>query len=101
MIASTVGFDGVLRFDTSKPDGTPQKLLDVSRLFALGWRPQIALREGLQQTYTWLSGTRGHIGLNDKTVCNACPNLLCLPVPSGLHKGSAQLLSAILSAMLE
>ena len=53
MIASTVGFNGALRFDTSKPDGTPRKLLDVSRLFALGWRPQIAMREGLQQTYTW------------------------------------------------
>jgi GDP-L-fucose synthase len=48
-----VGFEGELRFDTSKPDGTPRKLLDVGRLFALGWRPQISLREGLRQTYAW------------------------------------------------
>ncbi len=53
MIAQTVGFEGDLRFDTSKPDGTPQKLLDVNRLFALGWRPQISLSEGLRQTYAW------------------------------------------------
>jgi GDP-L-fucose synthase len=53
MIASTVGFSGELRFDTSKPDGTPRKLLDVGRLFAFGWRPQISLAEGLRQTYAW------------------------------------------------
>jgi GDP-L-fucose synthase len=53
MMASMVGFSGELRFDTSKPDGTPRKLLDVSRLFDLGWRPQISLREGLRQTYAW------------------------------------------------
>ena len=53
MIASTVGYTGALTFDVSKPDGTPQKCLDVSRLFALGWRPRIALAEGLRQTYDW------------------------------------------------
>jgi GDP-L-fucose synthase len=53
MMASMVGFSGALRFDPSKPDGTPRKLLDVSRLFAFGWRPQISLREGLRQTYAW------------------------------------------------
>jgi GDP-L-fucose synthase len=52
-IAETVAFQGELTFDTSKPDGTPRKLLDVSRLFALGWRPQISLFDGLQQTYAW------------------------------------------------
>ncbi len=52
-VAETVGFTGELNFDTSKPDGTPRKLLDVSRLFALGWRPQISLPEGLRQTYEW------------------------------------------------
>ena len=40
-------------FDTSKPDGTPRKLLDVSRLFALGWQPSIDLRRGLAETYAW------------------------------------------------
>ncbi|ETW92697.1 MAG: hypothetical protein ETSY1_42535 [Candidatus Entotheonella factor] len=53
LIASTVGFQGELKFDTSKPDGTPQKLLDVNRLFGLGWRPRISLLEGLRQTYRW------------------------------------------------
>src|SRR3954447_10834125 len=53
LVADIVGFDGELVFDTSKPDGTPRKLLDVSRIHALGWRAEIALREGLEQTYAW------------------------------------------------
>ena len=47
LIKEVVGFDGDLSFDTSKPDGTPRKLLDTSRLTALGWQPKIALREGI------------------------------------------------------
>jgi len=42
-----------LRFDSSKPDGTPQKLLDVSRLHAMGWHARIPLREGIAATYDW------------------------------------------------
>jgi GDP-L-fucose synthase len=42
-----------LRFDSSKPDGTPRKVLDVSKLNALGWKPSIALRDGIEQTYRW------------------------------------------------
>lgn len=53
LIAEIVGFTGDIVFDPSKPDGTPRKLLDVSRLFALGWRPSIPLREGIAQTYRW------------------------------------------------
>ena len=48
-----VGFKGELRFDTSKPDGTPGKLLDVSKLFSLDWRPSIELRQGIETTYRW------------------------------------------------
>jgi GDP-L-fucose synthase len=48
-IAGVVGFKGALRFDTSKPDGTPRKLLDVSRMFALGWRPSTDLRRGIER----------------------------------------------------
>jgi len=48
-----VRFDGELVFDASKPDGTPRKLMDVSRLKALGWQPHITLEPGLQQTYQW------------------------------------------------
>jgi GDP-L-fucose synthase len=51
MIMSAVGLEGRLRFDRAKPDGTPRKLLDVSRLQALGWRARIALPEGLRATY--------------------------------------------------
>jgi GDP-L-fucose synthase len=53
LVKETVGFEGKIVFDTSKPDGTPRKLLDVSRLFALGWRPRIDLRRGLAETYAW------------------------------------------------
>ena len=53
LTAEIVGFEGEVRYDTSKPDGTPRKLLDVSRLRALGWSPKISLREGIAQTYRW------------------------------------------------
>ncbi|HTW73941.1 MAG TPA: GDP-L-fucose synthase [Steroidobacteraceae bacterium] len=53
LIAGVVGFQGELRFDPSRPDGTPRKLLDVSRLTALGWRPRIGLAQGLASTYAW------------------------------------------------
>jgi len=53
LVAEVVGYEGELRFDPSKPDGTPRKLLDVSRIHALGWRAQIGLRQGVAQTYAW------------------------------------------------
>lgn len=53
LIKDIVGFEGDLRFDTSKPDGTPRKLLDISRLQSLGWQPRISLKEGIRQTYQW------------------------------------------------
>ena len=53
LICEIVGFKGDLAWDASKPDGTPRKLLDVSRLHALGWRHTIALREGIARTYEW------------------------------------------------
>jgi GDP-L-fucose synthase len=52
LIANVVGFRGRLVFDSSKPDGTPRKLLDTGRLTALGWTPQTSLREGLRKTYS-------------------------------------------------
>lgn len=52
-IARVVGFDGNLQFDTTKPDGTPVKRLDVSKLNSLGWKAKISLEEGITQTYQW------------------------------------------------
>jgi GDP-L-fucose synthase len=53
LIAGAVGYRGRICFDSSKPDGTPRKLLDVSRLKALGWSPSIRLADGIRQTYAW------------------------------------------------
>jgi GDP-L-fucose synthase len=52
-----VGFTGALKFDSSKPDGTPRKLLDVGVMNALGWRASIPLREGLRAVYAEYSAT--------------------------------------------
>ena len=46
-----IGFEGILKFDTNKPDGTPRKLLDTRRINQYGWHPRIALREGIQLSY--------------------------------------------------
>ena len=53
LVCRVVGYDGRLVFDTSKPDGTPQKLLDVSRLRGLGWQAKIGLEDGIRGTYQW------------------------------------------------
>ena len=53
LIAQVVGFTGRLEFDSSMPDGTPRKLMDVSRIRALGWKPRIALTEGIRSAYAW------------------------------------------------
>jgi len=57
LIAEIVGFSGEIAYDRSKLDGTPRKLLDVNRVTALGWRPRIGLREGLEMTYRWFQGS--------------------------------------------
>lgn len=53
LIKEVVGFEGELRFDASKPDGTPRKLMDVSKLKEVGWSAKIGLREGVSETYAW------------------------------------------------
>ena len=53
LICDVVGFDGELAWDTNKPDGTPRKLLDVTKLHALGWKPAITLRDGIARMYEW------------------------------------------------
>ena len=52
-LARVIGYAGRLEFDATKPDGTPRKLMDVSRLRAMGWQPEIGLEQGLEQTYGW------------------------------------------------
>ena len=58
MMARVTGFTGRLSFDPSQPDGTPRKLLDVSRLTALGWQARVPLEEGLRRTYQWFCRSR-------------------------------------------
>ena len=58
-ICKVVGFDGRLEFDTSKPDGTPRKLADVSKLKELGWAGGRCLEDGLQETYAHFLNERG------------------------------------------
>ena len=53
LVCEVTGFRGRLDFDASKPDGTPRKLMDSGRLFAMGWRPKTSLSEGLRKTYVW------------------------------------------------
>ncbi len=53
MVAETVGFDGAIVWDSSKPDGTPRKIMDSSRLHALGWSPKTAMRDGMKKMYAW------------------------------------------------
>jgi GDP-L-fucose synthase len=60
LISSVVGFDGAIRYDASRPDGTPRKLLDVTRLTRLGWRYKTTLRAGLDQTYKWYEESITH-----------------------------------------
>ena len=53
LVAGVVGYTGAISYDPTKPDGTPRKLLDVSRLLALGWKPSIDLYDGVAATYAW------------------------------------------------
>jgi len=60
LIQTVVGSENPIEYDSSKPDGTPKKLVDVSRLFSLGWRPSVSLSDGLRQTYeSFLNETQG------------------------------------------
>jgi GDP-L-fucose synthase len=56
LVREVVGFPGDIVYDTAKPDGTPRKLLDISRLRGVGWKPRISLREGVESTYAWFLG---------------------------------------------
>jgi GDP-L-fucose synthase len=68
VLARAIGFEEAFRFDASKPDGTPRKVLDVSRLTALGWRPQVPLETGISITYDWY---RRHVAEDTLAVAGA------------------------------
>ena len=57
LVAHTVGFDGTIEFDASKPDGTPRKLTDVTKLHSLGWHHQVDIEEGVQRLFDWYRST--------------------------------------------
>ncbi len=59
LVGQVCGFNGALKFDSSKPDGAPQKLLDISLIGALGWRPSVGLHDGLKLSYKWFSENQG------------------------------------------
>ncbi len=61
-VAAIIGFDGKLAFDPTKPDGTPRKLLDVTRIFSYGWRPQVKLRDGIRLAYEAYLGSMAENG---------------------------------------
>lgn len=53
LIQDIIGFDGIIDWDKSKPDGTPRKIMDSSRIFNLGWKPEVSLKDGIKLTYDW------------------------------------------------
>ncbi|MEG2268373.1 MAG: GDP-L-fucose synthase [Acinetobacter sp.] len=61
LICDVIGYQGVLIFNAQKPDGTPRKVLDISRLHQLGWQHQISLKKGLAQTYSWYLNHQGQL----------------------------------------
>ena len=63
MVASVIGYTGESHWDTKKPDGTPQKLLDVSKLARMGWTPQLSLRQGIEHTVAWYRNHAGELRL--------------------------------------
>jgi GDP-L-fucose synthase len=66
MVRGVVYPEARLAFDTTKPDGTPRKLLDVSRLRTLGWRHRVSLRDGIASTYQWFLAHHGELRENGK-----------------------------------
>jgi GDP-L-fucose synthase len=61
LVGEAVGFDGRLTFDTTKPDGTPRKVMDSGRLLALGWAPVIPLEDGIASTYQWFLENKANV----------------------------------------
>jgi len=58
LVQKIVGHEGEIKWDSSRPDGTPRKLMDVSRINKLGWKPRVSLKEGIRRTYEWYCAAR-------------------------------------------
>jgi GDP-L-fucose synthase len=58
LVSEAAGFEGKIFWDTSKPDGTPRKLLDVTRINKLGWRAEVTLRDGIEEVIKWFRANR-------------------------------------------
>jgi GDP-L-fucose synthase len=69
LICDIVGFDGELAWDPTKPDGTPRKLLDVTKLRALGWKPSISLQDGIAKTYEWFRANYARDASKRRHIC--------------------------------
>jgi GDP-L-fucose synthase len=61
LIAKNSGFTGEIKWDSSKPDGTPRKVLDVRRLKSLNWQPRVSLEDGIRDTINWFRDNRGKV----------------------------------------
>ena len=59
MMADITGYQGKIAWDSSKPDGTPRKIMDNSKLHALGWQPKTTIRQGMKKMYAWFQETGG------------------------------------------
>ncbi len=70
-VRSITEYDGKITFDNTKPDGTPRKLLDVSRMRALGWSARIPLRDGIESTYEWFRNRRSRAVVADRPICES------------------------------
>ena len=66
LVKDVVGYEGEITFDLSKPDGTPRKLLDISRIRELGWQAKIPLREGIESTYRWFLAAYGGLTIGNQ-----------------------------------
>lgn len=87
LIATTVGYPGQIRWDSSKPDGTPQKLLDISAMNSLGWKPSTGLADGIRKTYEWYLANsrlqRGEMSLSERS----SEPIISKPLPRNLPEG--------------
>ena len=66
MIVEVTGYKNDYEWDTSKPNGTPRKVLNVDKMKSLGWEPKISLREGLESTYEWMKNNRSNLRIYNR-----------------------------------